>query len=80
MVTLRFDPERGHWLPESIHPPHNAAAVGERTGFELVGLDGTPATLAPTAEEVRLLREVVRSRMIETDTYGEWARTTLGAA
>jgi hypothetical protein len=38
-----------------------------------------PATVPPTADELRVLREVVRPKMIETGTYASFAEKTLGA-
>jgi len=78
-ATFRFDQAAARLVLESIHPPWTFADVRENTGFAL-DPEAPPATLAPSAEELRVLREVVRPRMIETGTYPEWARRTLGAA
>jgi hypothetical protein len=51
--------------------------VQARTGFDLGPLEDVPSTAPPAAEELRLLRQVVRPRMIETGTYADWARTHL---
>jgi acyl CoA:acetate/3-ketoacid CoA transferase beta subunit len=43
----------------SLHPGVTVAAVEEATGFELVVSDDVPTTRDPTADELRLLREVL---------------------
>lgn len=80
MATLRFDGGTGFLALESVHAPHTAEQVRACTGFDLGPSDAVPATQAPSREELTLLRETVRSRMIETGTYAEWAETALGSA
>ena len=77
MATLNFDPVRGRLELESAHPPFTTAEVQEKTAFDLGALDAIPATPVPTDAELAALRGPVRSRMIETGTYGEWARNSL---
>jgi hypothetical protein len=43
----------------SVHPGVAVSRVTENTAFELVVPSDVPETRAPTAEELRLLREVV---------------------
>jgi acyl CoA:acetate/3-ketoacid CoA transferase beta subunit len=43
----------------SLHPGVTAADVTENTSFEIVGLDEAPETAAPTAEQLRIIREVL---------------------
>jgi acyl CoA:acetate/3-ketoacid CoA transferase beta subunit len=43
----------------SLHPGVTVAAVEDATGFELVVPDEAPTTRAPTADELRLLTEVL---------------------
>jgi hypothetical protein len=43
----------------SLHPGVTVAQVREATGFELTVPDEVPYTREPTAEELRLIREVV---------------------
>ncbi len=72
-----FDRSAGLLRLESIHPPYTLYEIRENTGFDL-GVNGpVPATPAPTATELRVLRDVVRSKMIETGTYADWAEKTL---
>jgi glutaconate CoA-transferase subunit B len=79
-AILRFDKEAGSLRLDSIHAPYTLEDVQENTGFDL-GVRGPVATTpAPSAEELRVLREVVRPKMVETGTYAAWAQKTLGAA
>ncbi|TWH09777.1 acyl CoA:acetate/3-ketoacid CoA transferase beta subunit [Rhodococcus rhodochrous J45] len=43
----------------SLHPGVESATVAENTSFEVAGLDEAGATREPTAEELRLIREVI---------------------
>lgn len=74
-ANFRFDKDAGVLRLESIHAPWTIRDIRENTGFD-PGADAerAPATPAPSAEELRVLREVVRPRMIETGTYANWAR------
>ena len=78
MATLAMDAAAGRLRLESVHAPHTTADVVGATGFDL-GVQGeAPATRPPTAEELRVLREVVRPLMIDTGTYAAWAEATIG--
>jgi hypothetical protein len=43
----------------ALHPGVTVEQVREATGFELTLPDEVPATREPTAEELRLIREVI---------------------
>lgn len=43
----------------SLHPGVTAAEVAENTSFPIEGLDSAPETPAPTAEQLRLIRDVL---------------------
>ena len=76
-ASFRFERDKGFLQLDSIHPPHTLEDVQENTGFDL-GVTGTVATTpVPTRDELRLLRQVIRGKMIATDTYAEWARKNL---
>ncbi|MGW6734439.1 CoA-transferase subunit beta [Streptomyces sp. NPDC055013] len=45
--------------PASLHPGVTPAQVREATGFDLAVPDDVPTTREPTAEELRLIREVI---------------------
>jgi glutaconate CoA-transferase subunit B len=77
-ATFRFDREAGLLRLESVHPGHSLDDVRGNTGFEL-DAGAAPVTPAPSAAELRALRQVVRRTMIETGTYAEWARRSLAA-
>ena len=51
-------PERSMRLV-SVHPGVSVAEVVEQTGFELALLADVPHTRAPTADELRLIRETI---------------------
>jgi glutaconate CoA-transferase subunit B len=78
-AVFGFDKVAGILRLQSIHSPHTLDDIRANTGFDL-GVGGpVPATVPPTADELRVLREVVRPKMIETGTYASFAEKTLGA-
>lgn len=79
MAIMRFDRDVGRYTLESAHEGFTPAEVQEQTGFELVMASDVPVTPPPGEEELRTLRTVVRDRMVETGTYGEWALENLRA-
>jgi len=78
-ATLRYDKPAGRLRLESVHPPYTVEHIVENTGFDLGDVSQVRATAEPTSEELRMLREIVRTTMIETGTYADWARKNLGA-
>lgn len=80
MATLRFDPQAGRLRLESAHVPYPVQQVVDNTGFPLGDVSQVRATPEPTAEELRVLRTVVRKTMIDTGTYPAWAAKNLGTA
>ena len=77
-ASFRFEKGEGVLKLESIHPPYSMEDIRENTGFDL-GVKGPVATTsAPTSEELRALRLLVRPKMIETGTYAGWASRSLG--
>jgi glutaconate CoA-transferase, subunit B len=78
-ACFRFEKDEGVLRLDTIHSPWTLEDIRENTGFDL-GVNATvPATPAPTAEELRMLRQVVRPKMIATGTYANWARGNLGS-
>lgn len=76
-ASFRFAKDDGCLRLDTIHSPYSLDDIRENTGFDL-GVTGPVATTpAPTAEELRALRLVVRPKMIETGTYAGWARQAL---
>jgi glutaconate CoA-transferase subunit B len=77
-ANFRFDRDAGVLRLDTIHPPWTLADIRENTGFDLGVSAEVPATPSPTGEELRVLRQVIRPKMIETGTYAEWARRSIG--
>ncbi|MCZ6531627.1 MAG: CoA synthetase [SAR324 cluster bacterium] len=78
LATMHMDLQEGLLKLESYNPPVTVAEVVENTGFDLGDVSSVQAAPAPTEEELGLLRDAVRRKMIETDTYPDWARSHLG--
>jgi hypothetical protein len=76
-ATFRFDKDLACLRLESIHPPYSLDEIRENTGFDLGVTEAVPSTVAPSAEELEALRQLVRRKMIETGTYASWAERTL---
>ena len=74
-----FDKDQARLRLESIHPTYTIDEIRENTGFDLGVTPPVAVTPAPTAEELRVLRHVVRPKMIETGTYAAWAQRSLGS-
>jgi len=79
-AIFRFDRDAGTLRLDTVHPGYTLDDIRDNTGFDL-GVSGAVAiTPAPTEEELTTLRQAVRSQMIETGTYADWARKVLGAS
>ena len=78
-AIFRFDKDEGMLRLDTIHPPWTLEDIRGNTGFELDVHEPVATTPAPTSDELRALRLVVRERMIATGTYAEWARRTLAS-
>ena len=76
-ANFRFDKAAGLLRLDSIHPGYTLDDIRDCTGFDLGNGEGVVATPTPTAEELRVLRQVVRPKMIDTGTYAQWAHKTL---
>lgn len=59
LAILGFDSKTKRMMVESVHPGVSLEDVRKNTGFELLAPESVPATVAPTPEELRLLREVI---------------------
>jgi glutaconate CoA-transferase, subunit B len=57
--VFRFDRARRRFRLESVHPGHTLDEVIEHTGFDFDRPDEIPETPAPTAEERRVMRDIV---------------------
>ena len=76
-ANFRYDKGEGLLRLDTIHPGYTFDDIRDSTGFD-IGEGPVAATPAPTAVELETLREVIRRKMIDTGTYAEWARKSLG--
>ncbi len=73
-----FDWQEGHMRLTSYHPGETIQRIQAKTGFELVIAPDVHETIPPTAEEVRLLREVIDPLNVRSlETLGGTARRDL---
>jgi glutaconate CoA-transferase subunit B len=63
LAVLRFNRERGRLELESVSPGQRVEEVQAATGFALAMPEPVPETLAPTAEELHILRTTVRQQL-----------------
>jgi glutaconate CoA-transferase, subunit B len=71
-----FDPDARRFQLESVHPGHTLAEVIVNTGFEFDRPPDVPVTPAPSAETLRLLRQVVAPELAEV--YPQFAARVFG--
>jgi glutaconate CoA-transferase subunit B len=71
-----FDQKRKRFHLESIHPGHTLAEVIVNTGFEFDRPPEVPVTPAPSAETLRLMRQVVAPELAEV--YPQFAAKVFG--
>ncbi len=78
LVTNRclFSFADGHFTLASVHPGHTVEEVIENTGFDFERPATVPETPAPTAETLRLMREVVAPQLAEV--YPQFAAQVFG--
>jgi glutaconate CoA-transferase, subunit B len=73
-----FDKERRRFHLDSVHPGHTVAEVIEHTGFAFDRPGSVPQTVPPSAETLRLMREVVAPELAEV--YPQFAAAIFGQA
>jgi glutaconate CoA-transferase subunit B len=71
-----FNQERGCFRLESVHPGHTLAEVIVNTGFEFERPPDVPVTPSPSAETLRLMRQVVAPELAEV--YPQFAARVFG--
>jgi glutaconate CoA-transferase, subunit B len=80
LVTNRclfgFDRAGGRFRLASVHPGHTVDEVIEHTGFDFDRPEDVPVTASPSAETLRLLREVVAPELAEA--YPQFAQNVFG--
>ncbi len=74
--VFAFDPARGRFILESVHPGETVESVRAATGFGFDVAAGVGETPAPTEGELALLRGPVRDEMLET--YPEFCGRVFG--
>jgi len=80
LVTNRclfaFNRARKRFTLASVHPGHTLEEVIENTGFDFDRPDHVPVTPAPSADTLRLMREVVAPQLAEV--YPQFAQRVFG--
>jgi glutaconate CoA-transferase, subunit B len=71
-----FDRARKGFRLESVHPGHTVEEIVANTGFEFALPAQMPVTPAPSAETLRIIREVVAPQLAET--YPQFAARVFG--
>ncbi len=72
-----FDKDRRRFRLQSVHPGHTLAEVIVNTGFEFDRPPEVPETPAPSAETLRLMRQVVAPEL--ADVYPQFTAKVFGA-
>ena len=78
-AIFRFEKDAGELRLDTVHPGYTLEDIRDSTGFDLGDTNSVKPTPAPSEEELQKLRQVVRTKMIDTGTYADWAKKTLGA-
>ena len=78
MALFAFDRTRARFTLRSVHPPFSAADISHNTGFDYDTADVVPATPAPDAATLALLRGRILDELAET--YPAFASSMAQAA
>jgi glutaconate CoA-transferase, subunit B len=80
LVTNRclfsFDRARKGFRLESVHPGHTVEGIVANTGFDFERSAHVPVTPTPSAETLRIIREIVAPQLAET--YPQFAAKVFG--
>jgi glutaconate CoA-transferase subunit B len=72
LAVLDFEPVSKHMRIRSVHPGVSVDDVAQATGFELALPEGeVPQTPVPSAEQVRLIREVIDPDRMRKREFGQ---------
>lgn len=71
-----FDRARGRFRLASVHPGHTVEEVVDNTGFDFDRPEEVPSTPLPSAETLRMMREVVAPQLAEV--YPQFAARVFG--
>jgi glutaconate CoA-transferase, subunit B len=74
--VLSFDKARRRFRLESVHPGHTVEEIAENTGFSYEQPANVAETPAPSAETLRLIRQVVAPELAEV--YPQFAARVFG--
>lgn len=77
-AIFRFEKNPGVLQLDTVHSGYTLEDIRENTGFDLGAHTNVAQTPPPTEQELATLRQAVRTQMIETGTYADWARKALG--
>jgi glutaconate CoA-transferase subunit B len=78
MAQFDWDRAAARWALAAVHPGHTVAATLDNMGFEPLIRDLVPTSAPPSAEELRLLRTVVREKLL--GVYPDFARNAILAS
>jgi glutaconate CoA-transferase subunit B len=78
MALFAFERARARFRLRSVHPDFSAADVSDNTGFDYDTADVVPATPAPDAATLALLRGQILDELAET--YPAFASSMAQAA
>jgi glutaconate CoA-transferase, subunit B len=78
MALFAFNRTRARFTLRSVHPPFSAADISDNTGFDYDTADVVPATPAPDAATLALLRGRILDELAET--YPAFASSMAQAA
>ncbi len=76
LCLFAFDREKKRFRLDSVHPGHGVEEVIENTGFDFDRAPQVPQTPPPSAETLRLLREIVAPELAEA--YPRFAASMFG--
>ena len=71
LCVFRFEPTRGRFAVESLHPGVSRDELARRTGFDLAWAEGAGETAPPSPDELLVLRTRVRESVAKA--YPRWA-------
>ncbi len=78
LCLFAFDRARKRFVLTSVHPGHTVEEVMDNTGFAFDRPDVVPTTPSPSADTLRLMREVVAPQLAEI--YPKFAADVFGIA
>ena len=74
--VFSFDRAASRFTLASVHPEHTVEEVADNTGFDFERPSDVPSTASPSAETLRLMREVVAPELAEV--YPQFTKRVFG--